>query len=108
VRTTRIPYVVGVVVLCAWCGWVSGFHRSSGPAEITWLVSVAMVLALAVLFGRGRRGAALGWNVGMAPEPWPRAGRGGGRAAWRGVSPWLGVIVVAAAWDALGIDTGAR
>jgi hypothetical protein len=93
-------------MLCAWCGWVSGFHRSSTPAEITWIVSLASVIVLAVLFRRGRRGASFGWNIGTATEPWPRAGRGGGRAALGGVAPWLAVIVVAAAWDALGIDTG--
>jgi hypothetical protein len=106
VGTRRIPYVVGLVAICAWCGWVSGFQRSSTPAEITWAVSLAIVLALASLFRLGRRGATFGWDVGTATEPWPRAGRGGGRKAWRGVAPWLGVIVVAAAWDVLGIDTG--
>ena len=102
----RISYIVGVVALCAWCGWVSGFHRGSTPAEITWVVSLAIVIALASLFRLGRRGAALGWDVGTAAEPWPRAGRGGGLMALRGVAAWLGVIVVAAAWDVLGIDTG--
>ena len=106
-RSRRIAYV-GAAALCAWCGWVSGFHRSSTPAEITWVVSLATVLLLAVLFRRGRRGAPFGWNMGTAAEPWPRAGRGGGRRALGGVAPWLAVIVVAAAWDALGIDTGAH
>jgi hypothetical protein len=106
VGTRRTPYVVGLVALCAWCGWVSGFHRSSTPAEITWVVSLAIVLALASLFRLGRRNAAFGWDIGTATEPWPRAGRGGGRMALRGVAPWLGVIVVAATWDVLGIDTG--
>lgn len=98
--------VVGAAVLCAWCGWVSGFHRSSRAAEITWIASLALVVVLAVLFRRGRRGAVFGVDVGTATEPWPREGRGGGRVAWRGVAPWLVVIVVAAAWDALGTDTG--
>jgi hypothetical protein len=106
VGTRRTPYVVGFVALGAWCGWVSGFHRSSTPAEITWVVSLAIVLVLASLFRLARRGATFGWDVGTATEPWPRAGRGGGRKALRGVAPWLGVIVVAATWDVLGIDTG--
>jgi hypothetical protein len=67
---------------------------------------LAIVVGLAVLFVRGRRGAAFGWDVGVATEPWPRAGRGGVRSAWYGVAPWLVVVLVAAAWDALGIDTG--
>lgn len=104
--TRRICYVVGLVALCAWCGWVTGFHRSSTPAEITWVVSLAIVVALASLFRLARRGATFGWDIGTATEPWPRAGRGGGRMALRGVAPWLGVIVIGAAWDVLGIDTG--
>ena len=75
-------------MLCAWCGWVSGFHRSSSAAEVTWVASLALVVVLAVLFGRGRRGQALGWSVGTATEPWPRAGRGGGRLALRGTSTY--------------------
>jgi hypothetical protein len=106
VESRRVPYVAGGAVLCAWCGWVSGFHRSSRPAEITWVLSLAVVVVLAVLFRRGRRSAAFGWNIGKATEPWPRAGGGGGRMALRGVAPWLVVIVAAAVWDALGIDTG--
>jgi hypothetical protein len=106
VHSRRVPYVVGAAALCAWCGWVSGFHRSSRGAEITWVVSLAVVVVLAVLFRRGRRGEAFGVHIGTAAEPWPRAGRGGARTAWRGVAPWLAVIVAAAAWDALGIDTG--
>jgi hypothetical protein len=106
VRSRRIPFFVAGVALCAWCGWVSGFHRSSTPAEITWVVSVAIVVVLAVLFRRGRSGAAFGLNIGTAAESWPRPGRGGGGEAWRGVAPWLLVIVVAAVWDGLGNDTG--
>jgi hypothetical protein len=106
VRGRRIRYVVGGAALCAWCGWVSGFHRSIAPAEITWVVSVAIVVGLAVLFRRGRRGVAFGLNIGTAAEPWPRAGRGGTGEAWRGVAPWLVVIVIGAVWDGLGIDTG--
>jgi hypothetical protein len=96
----------GGALLAGWCGWVSGFHRSSTAAEVTWIVSLAIVVTVAVLFGLGRRGSVFGWNIGSATEPWPRADRGGGRLAWRGVAPWLGVIIVGAAWDALGIDTG--
>jgi hypothetical protein len=106
VPSRRIPYVVGAVALPAWCGWASGFRRSSSAAEITWVVSLATVVVVALLFRQGRRGAAFGWNIGTATEPWPRAGQGGGRKALRGVAPWLALIVAAAAWDALGIDTG--
>ncbi|HSZ37082.1 MAG TPA: hypothetical protein VK773_08330, partial [Acidimicrobiales bacterium] len=105
-RPQRVPLLAGVVALAAWCGWVSGFPRSSTPAEVTWTLSLAVVIGVAALMWLGRRGAAFGWNVGMATEPWPRRSHGGGCAALRGVAPWLGVIVIATAWDALGIDTG--
>jgi hypothetical protein len=106
VRTRRIPCVVGGVALCAWCGWISGFHRNSTPAEITWVVSLAIVVAVGMLFRAGRAGVSFGWDIGTASDSWPRAGRGGARRALLGVAPWLGVIVVGAAWDSLGIDTG--
>ena len=105
-RRRRILLLAGGGVLVAWCGWVSGFHRSSTQAESTWIASLAAVVAIAVLFWLGRRGSAFGWNIGTATDPWPRPDRGGGRLALRGIAAWLGVIVLAVAWDVLGIDTG--
>ena len=37
--------VIGIaaVALCAWCGWASGFHRTTAAAEVTWLVTVVAV-----------------------------------------------------------------
>jgi hypothetical protein len=106
VRQRHIPLLAGGLVLAAWCGWVSGFHRSSTPAEITWIVSLAAVVALGVAFWLGRRRARFGWHLEPETDPWPRPGRGGGRLALRGVAPWLVLIALAAAWDVLGIDTG--
>jgi hypothetical protein len=106
VRGRRILLVVAALVLCAWCGWVSGFHRSTTAAEATWVVSLVAVVAVDVALRQGTRGARLGWHLDAAPEPWPRRGRGGSRRALRGVAPWLVLIVVAVAWDVLGIDTG--
>jgi hypothetical protein len=108
VRAQRILLVFGVLVLCAWCGWVSGFHRGSAAAEVTWVVSLAAIVAVDVALRRGRSGAPLGWHLEPAPEPWPRRGQGGGRRALSGIWPWLALIVVAVAWDVLGIDTGAH
>ena len=48
----------------------------------------------------------MGWRLTPVDEPWPRPGRGGSRLALEGVWPWLALIVVAVAWDGLGIDTG--
>lgn len=105
VRPRRLALLGGGAALAVWCGWVSGFHRSTAAAEVTWVVSLAFVVAVAVAFWLGRRGGRVGWHLGVAADPWPRPGRGGGRALG-GVAPWLVVIVVAAAWDVLGIDTG--
>jgi hypothetical protein len=93
--------VIAGVFLCAWCGWVSGFHTDTWAAVVTWLVSLATVVAIDLSFWRGRRGG----SVKPADEPWPRPGRGGSRRALEGVWPWLALIIVAAAWDGLGIDT---
>jgi hypothetical protein len=106
VRGRRILLVVAALILCAWCGWVSGFHRSTTASEVTWVVSLAAVVAVAVALRRGRTGARLGWHLDPATEPWPRPGRGGSGRALRGVAPWVVLIVVALAWDVLGIDTG--
>ena len=106
VRGRRILLVIGVLVLCAWCGWVSGFHRSTTASETTWVVSLAAVVAVDVALRQGKKGARIGWHLDPAPEPWPRPGRGGSARALRGVAPWLVLIVLAVAWDVLGIDTG--
>jgi hypothetical protein len=106
VRGRRSLLVVAAVALCAWCGWVSGYHRSSTAAEITWAVSLAAVVAVDLCLWQGRRGGRFGWHLEPVADPWPRPGRGGGRLALRGVAPWLLLIVVVLAWDVLGIDTG--
>ena len=108
VRSRRILLVIGAPVLCAWCGWVSGFHRGTTAAGITWVVSLAAVVAVDVALRQGRTGARFGWHLEPAPEPWPRRGQGGSGRALRGVAPWLVLIVVAVAWDVLGIDTGSH
>lgn len=100
--------VTAGVLLCAWCGWVSGFHTDTWAAVVTWLVSLAAVVAIDLSFWRGRRGVSMGWRLKPVDEPWPRPGRGGSRLALEGVWPWLALIVVAVAWDGLGIDTGPR
>lgn len=98
--------VVGGLALGVWCGWVSGFHRDSAAAVATWCVSVGFVAGVDVmLWLRGRRKDTKGSRLSPA-EPWPRPGRGGPGPAVHGLSPWLILIAVAAAWDVLGIDTG--
>jgi len=94
------------VALCAWCGWVSAFHRSTVAAEVTWVFSLAAVMAVDLVLWRGTRGMRFGWQLRPADDPWPRPGRGGGGPARRGVAPWVVLFVVALAWDVLGIDTG--
>ena len=98
--------VVGTVAVLAWCGWVSGFHRSTTAAEITWACSLAAVLSVDALLWRGRRGLRVGWHLEPASDPWPRPGLGGPRHALLGVGPWLVLILVAVAWDVLALDSG--
>ncbi len=94
------------LALCVWCGWVSGYHRSTGPAEITWVLSLAAVLAVDLSLWRGSRRMRLGWRLHPVAEPWPRPGRGGRGPALRGLSPWIVLFAVVLAWDLLGLDTG--
>ncbi len=101
-RHGAVGAVVAALVLCAWCGWVSGFHRATPPARITWVCSLAAVVAVNVLLWRGRRGRRLGWSVAPVGRSWPTAGRG----ALVGVLPWLALAVAAATWDVLGLLTG--
>ncbi len=73
---------------------------------MTWGLSLVGVVAIDVLFWRGRRHRRPGWRLAPADGPWPRPGQGGGRRTLLGVWPWLAIIVVVVAWEVLGIDTG--
>jgi|HubBroStandDraft_5_1064220.scaffolds.fasta_scaffold150392_2 hypothetical protein len=98
--------IFGGVLLCAWCGWLSGFHTDSAAAVATWCVSVVAVASInLMLSSRERRPEHTDPGVTRA-EPWPRPGKGGASSALYGLSPWLVLIALAAAWDGLGIDTG--
>jgi hypothetical protein len=94
------------LALCAWCGWASGFHRTTPGAEITWLLTAGVVVAFDVALWRGTRAGSGGFHFEPARDPWPRPGRGGTRQALQGVAPWLAIVVVIVAWEVLGIDTG--
>lgn len=106
VRGRTALVALSVIVLCVWCGWISGFHRTSDAAEITWVASLAAVVVVDVILWRGSTGRRFGWQLPRATVPWPHAGRGGSWRALQGVGPWLALILVALAWDILGIDTG--
>ncbi len=105
-RGHRIAPALAGVALCAWCGWVSGYHRTTSAAEITWVLTVAAVLLIDVALWRGKTRRRLGWHLEPVSDPWPRPGQGGGGPALRGVTPWLALIVVVVAWEVLGIDSG--
>lgn len=100
-----VALALGGLALCAWCGWVSGFHRGTAAAGATWVVSLAGVVVADLLLWQGRNGRQPGIRLDPAGLPWPRPGRGG-RLALAGISPWLGLTVVVLGWEILGIDTG--
>jgi len=106
VRGRLIGVVLAAVAVVAWCGWVSALHRSTTAAEVTWLCSLAGVLAVDVLLWRGRRLRQSGWHLDPVTDPWPRPGRGGPRCALRGVAPWLVLVLAALTWDVLALDSG--
>jgi hypothetical protein len=106
VTRRRLVFVLSALVLCAWCGWVSGFHRATTPARVTWGFSLAAVVVVDLLLWQGRRGAKPGWRLEPVHVGWPRPGRGGARRALAGAAPWLALLLVVLAWDVLGLDTG--
>jgi hypothetical protein len=75
---------------------------------VTWLVSVGAVVAVDVSLWAGRKGLRWGWRLEAAADPWPRPGRGGGGPASLGTAPWLGLVLIALAWDVLALDTSPR
>jgi hypothetical protein len=101
----RLLLVLCGVALIAWCGWVSGFHRSTTLAEVTWVVSLVTIVATDLLLWQGRHRRHPGLRLEPASEPWPRPCHGP-HAAMVGLSPWLGLSLIVLAWDILGIDTG--
>jgi len=98
--------IAGLVACGAWCGWASGFHRTTLAAEVTWLITLTGVILFDLALWRARTAGRSGWRIEPAREPWPRPGRGGSGPALPGVAPWLVLIVVVVAWEILGIDTG--
>lgn len=105
-RGHRIALALAGIALAAWCGWVSGYHRTTFAAELTWVLTLAAVLLIDIALWRGRSGRRFGWRLEPVGDPWPRPGNGGGGPALRGVAPWLTLIVVVVAWEILGIDSG--
>jgi hypothetical protein len=106
VRGRRILLAVAGVALCAWCGWASGYHRTTTPAEITWIVTLVAVALVDLALWCGRKGVRFGWPLEPVTDPWPRPGRGGTGPALRGAAPWLVLVAVVVVWEILGIDSG--
>jgi hypothetical protein len=106
VRGRGIAGGLAALALCAWCGWASGFHRTTPGADITWLATAVAVVAFDLTLWRGASTGRAALGLEPARDPWPRPGRGGAEAALRGLAPWLGLIAVIVAWEGLGIDSG--
>jgi hypothetical protein len=85
---------------------VGADHRTTSAAEITWDVTLTGVVLFDFALWRGTVMRRRGVRLPRAGDPWPRPGRGGGGPALNGVAPWVVLIAVALAWDALGIDRG--
>jgi len=100
--------VFGIVAVAAaaWCGWASGFHRTTVAAETTWLVTLAAVVLFDVWLWRQSSAGPGTWLIEQVGEPWPPPGRGGRGPALRGVAPWVALLSVVLGWEALGIDSG--
>ena len=95
-----------VVVLGTWCGFVSGFHRSTAAAVATWCVSFLAVIGIDWLLDRGRRGLKLALRLPAPKRSWPAPQSAGIGRILLGISPWLALLLVIVVWEALGIDTG--
>ena len=100
-----VALVVSALALCAWCGWLSGFHRSTLDARVSWPFSLAAVVVVDALLWQGRHRRRPGLRLEPVGQPWPRPGRGGGRLAFIGLLPWLVLTLVILAWEILGIDS---
>jgi hypothetical protein len=95
-----------IVAVSAWCGWVSGFHRSTDPALATWCVSFVSVVGIDRLLDRGRRGLGVSLRPRItASTPRPPVAVDP-RPSLLAISPWLFLIASIVVWEVLGIDTG--
>ncbi|MHB1518198.1 MAG: DUF6186 family protein [Acidimicrobiales bacterium] len=98
---------VAAVMLCAWCGWASGFHHSTTPAFATWSASLALVVIIDCILWRAHLHRHDSRRRVSSADRWPRTGHGGFARTLLGASPWLALSLVVLAWELLGIDTGA-
>jgi hypothetical protein len=97
---------LALVGLCAWCGWASGRPHSTVSAFVAWAVSLAAVVVVDLLLGRGRHHRRYALTLRPTDHPWPRPGRGGVGPSLLGTAPWLALALVVVVWEILGIDTG--
>lgn len=79
--------VAAGVLLCVWCGWLSGFHTDTWAAVVTWVVSLGAVVAIDLSFWGGRTGAPMSWHLVPAKDPWPRPGAAGAARPLRASGP---------------------
>lgn len=90
--------LLSLSLLAAWSGWLSGFRQSTTAAAASWSITLLVICLVDVsLWLRGRRAYAK-----------PAATTSGARRGFVRHLLWLVLLLVVAAWEALGIDTGPR
>lgn len=71
-------------------------------------MSFAAVLIVSWGWHRDRHGRRVSLRIAPEHEVWPTKNDSGRRRVLLGLSPWVLLVTVLAAWEALGIDTGAH
>jgi hypothetical protein len=103
VRRDSALRLVAFLALAGFAGWEGVLGRFSTASHVSILATVAAVLGLALVVGRGRqREAARTWVLaaGRAPRDVVRRARAGSATA-TGALVWTCLIAVTIAWDAV-------
>ncbi len=103
--------ILGGCVLCAWCWLASGFRHSTDPAFVAWSASLLAVAVIDWSFWSRRRRVRHAGTARDNPAAPSESGTSralGFAARLRAAALWVALVLVAACWEALGIDTGPK